>query len=168
MVAGERRDAVQRGSQFSLKEMLAQQPAAEPQRREEPATKEAEPVPPLDELSPLPGPGTPYTAYARASNKPLPSLVLLMPDASVRGFSYANLDTLDLLPASDPGQGPVIVARFSGVTAAEVRISGRRLDALYNYLGHHRTAWIRVRPEARDFLDEGTVITGIAIKKIEG
>jgi hypothetical protein len=165
---------MQRGK-FSIREMLAQpvETLAErtPNGEPPPAGAEAEPaeeLPPLDDVAPLPGPGDAYKAYARASNKPLPTLVLLLANASARGFSYANLDTLDLLPSGDPGQGPVIVLAFSGITPTEIRLHGRNLDALYVALGAHRTAWIRERSASRDFIPATeTVITGIKINKIE-
>ncbi len=155
----ERRDAVQRESQFSIREMLAQPPAAAP-RPAEPQDS----LPPMEDLSPLPGPGTPYSAHARASSRPLPLLVLLFPDASARGFSYSNLETLDCL-CLEPGQGPSIVAVFTGILPLEVTITGRRLDALYSYLGHHRLHWIRVLPQGRDFqTQDATVVTSISIR----
>ncbi len=166
--------SMQRGK-FSIKEMLAQPveaAEAKPNGEPPPAKAEAEPVeelPPLDDVSPLPGPGDAYKAYARASNKPLPTLVLLLANASTRGFSYANLDTIDLLPSSDPGQGPVIVLRFSGITPTEIVLPGRNLDALYVALGAHRVAWVRERSPSRDFIPAAeTVITGIRFNKIEG
>jgi hypothetical protein len=91
----------------------------------------------------LQGPGDAYKAYARASNKPVPTLVLLLSNASTRGFSNANLDRVDLLPASDPGQGLVISMRFAGIAATEVRVAGRNLDGLYTYLGCHRIPCVR-------------------------
>ena len=102
------------------------------------------------------------------ANKPLPTLVLLLADASAKGFSYANLDTVDLLPSSDPGQGPVIVLTFAGITATEILLSGRNLDGLYLPLCFHRVAWIRERSPSRDFIPAAeTVITGITITEVE-
>jgi hypothetical protein len=125
-------------------------------------------LPALDDVSPLPGAGDAYKAYARIANKPLTTLVLLG-NTSARGFSYANLDTLDLLPSSDTGQGPVIALRFSGIAATEILLSGRNLDALYVSLGAHRIAWIRERSQAREFLATAeSVITAITISKLEG
>lgn len=176
----ERVIAMKRG-QFSLKEMLAQpmgETKAEQETKPEPpkpaeagaaAVEPAETLPALDDLPPLPGQGEAYKAHARASNKPLATLVLLMGDASARGFSYSNLDTLDLVPGNDPGQGPMICMRFNGIVATEVRVSGRNIDGLYSYLGHHRVAWVKERPPSRDFIPQGeTVVTGIRISKIEG
>lgn len=165
---------------FSIKEMLGQpgdakaepEPKGEspPQANGEAAREPAaDPLPPMERLPPLPGPGDPYKAYARPANQMLPTLVLLLADASVKAFSYNNLDTLDLLPAKDAGDGPVMVLRFSGIVATEIVLTGRDLDELYNYLGFHRVAWIRERSPSRHFLSEmETVITGIRIKKLEG
>jgi hypothetical protein len=166
----ERTFAMKRG-QFSIKEMLAQQGEAEPEKPPEAgngtAATAAAALPSLDDLSPLPGPGDPYKAYARPANQMLPTLVLLLADASAKGFSYGNLDQVDLLTASDPGQGPVIALRFTSVIATEVRIMGRNLDFLYNLLGFHRIGWVRERSPSGDFIPEGeTVITGITITKV--
>jgi hypothetical protein len=163
--------AMQRGGKFSIRDMLAQPiEAAEagPNGDPPPATA-AEPdveLPPLDDISPLPGQGDAYKAYSRASNKPVPSLVILMADASARGFSYANLDTMDLVASADPGQGPEIVLTFCN--NKEVRLEGRNVDLLYTYIQFHRVSWIRVRPPSRDFIPAGeTVITGAKISKLD-
>jgi hypothetical protein len=165
---------MQRGK-FSIRDMLAQPTEAaeaKPNGEPPPAKAEAEPVeelPPLDDVSPLPGPGDAYKAYARASNRPLATLMLLLANASTRGFSYGNLDTIDLLPSSDPGQGPVIAMRFTSRDTTDILLSGRSLDALYVALGDHRVAWVRERSPSRDFIPAGeTVVTGITINKMEG
>lgn len=164
---------MQRSSSFTLKEILDEVADAAPEpsalvRPSEARAEAPEAVPPLDDLSPLPGPGTPYRAHSRASNKPLNFLVLLLADASARGFAYGNLDTLDLVPGP-PGQGPEIVLRFAGLAAVEVTLAGRRLEALYNYLGLYRIGWVRQLPRSRDFQpSDATVITDVAIKKLEG
>lgn len=173
-VLAQRVVAMQRGG-FNLKDMPSPSNAATPGTEGRvpdspevngPAELHPE-VPPLDDLAPLPGPGEPYKAHARASNKPVPMLHLLMADASVRGFSFANLEMLDLRPPSDPGQGPVIAARFTGLTPVDVTISGRNLDKLYFYLGLHRITWVKQRPPLRDFISEKeTVVTGITIGKV--
>jgi hypothetical protein len=122
-----------------------------------------------EKLIPLPRPGDDYKAYARAANKPVLTLRFLMADASVRGFPYTNLDTIDLVPGDRPDAGPVIVVRFAGITATEARIEGRRLDRLYDQLGHHRIAWVRELPPRRDFKDAGEpVINRIIFKTLEG
>jgi hypothetical protein len=163
----------------SIKDMLGRQsdaavshpPSGPPPRAngEAEADTPAEPLPFLDDLPLLPGPGEPYRAFSRPLNRPLPTLVLVLANASARGFSYGNLETVDLVAAGDPGQGPVIVLRFSGTTATEVELSGRHLDALYMHLGGHRIAWIRERSPSRDFIPAAeAVITGIRITKVEG
>jgi hypothetical protein len=121
-----------------------------------------------DKLIPLPQPGDEYKAHARAANKPVLTLRFLTADASIRGFPYANLDGIDLVPADRPDDGPAIVVRFAGIAVTEVKIEGRHLDTLYDQIGHHRVGWVRELPPRRDFKDAGeVVITRIAIRTLE-
>lgn len=116
----------------------------------------------------LPRPGDPYKAYARIDNKPVAILHLLLADGCRRGFSYANLDSIDLLDG-DTGQGPVLVVRFAGIVPIEVRITGRRLDALHVHLGDHRIRWVRELPQGKILADpHAEVVTAIAIAKMTG
>lgn len=92
----------------------------------------------------------------------------VLANASACGFSYANLETVDLLALDDPGQGPNIVLCFAGITASEVRLSGRNLDLLYQLLCDQGTRRIRERATSRDFLAEKEmVITKITSGKLE-
>jgi hypothetical protein len=121
-----------------------------------------------DELPPLPRPGDEYTAHARQANKPVLTLRFLLANAAVRGFAYANIDTIDLVDGDQPDSSPAIVVRFAGITATEARIEGRHLDRLYDQLGHHRIAWVRELPPRRDFKDPGkAVINRISFKALE-
>lgn len=136
-------------------------PVAEPQEAKEPG----ESTLPPDDLTPLPN-GSEYRAHARPDNKPVPTLRLLTADGQIRGFPFANLDSIDLL-GDDAGKGLLIVLRFSGMANVEVRMTGRKLDTLYNYLGYHRIAWIRQLPKGKIAVDaRATVIDGIEIKPV--
>lgn len=128
---------------------------------------EAEP-PSGEAIIPLPQPGDPYdAAHARPGNKPLPTLRFLQGDG-IRGLPYANLDSIDWLPADRPGVGPTIVLRFAGIVAREARISGRNLLQLFDLLSFHRVAWVRELPPGRDFKDgKATVITSITVGLIK-
>jgi hypothetical protein len=127
---------------------------------------EAEP-PSGEAIIPLPQPGDPYdAAHARPGNKPLPTLRFIKGDG-IKGLPYANLDSIDWLPAEKPGLGPTIVLRFAGIVAREARISGRNLLQLFDLLSYHRVAWVRELPPGRDFKDgQATVITGITVGPI--
>lgn len=117
----------------------------------------------------LPARGSVYAARSRPANKPVATLHLLLADSSSRGFSYVNLDTVDLVPPEEPGRGPVLMLRFAGVVPKEVRITGRNLESIRDYIGHHRIAYLRQLPPGRDFLgDSEEVITGVEIKGVEG
>ncbi len=119
-------------------------------------------------LSPLPRPGDPYQAHARASNKPVATLHAILKNASSRGFSYANYDSIDWLPDDDAGQGPVLVVRFAGLTPCEVRIAGRNLELLHSYIGHCRIGWIRELPTQGDFIDKAApLIRSVKILTLE-
>jgi hypothetical protein len=126
-------------------------------------------LPPSDKLTPLPKPGDAYLAHPSPHGpKAVITLYFLRADSSIRGFPYLNLDSIDLLPDPKPGNGPVIVVRFAGITPTEVTISGRNLDRLFDYLGQHRMPWVRELQPKWDFREAGEpVITGIAIKPIE-
>jgi len=118
-----------------------------------------------DALDPLPKASDPYQAHARVANKPLLTLSFLLKDGTtVRGFTYANFDSIDRLAGDAPGGGPVIVMRFAGLAPTEVRIEGRNLNTLYAYLSQHRIFWVRERGSGRDFLGESDpVVSGISI-----
>ncbi len=118
-------------------------------------------------LIPLPPPGASYdTAYARPHNKPLATLRFIKGEG-IRGFPYANLDSIDWLPSEKPGGGPSIVIRFSGLVPREATISGRNMRTLFDLLSYHRVAWVRELPPGRDFRDgQATVITDITVKRI--
>ena len=118
-------------------------PTAAGSEREEEASPGA-----FEDLPPLPRAGDPYKAWARIDNKPVPTLHCLLADGQVRGFSLGNLDSIDLL-GDDAGQGLVIVLRFDGIVAVEVRLSGRKLGTLHTYLGFHRVAWVRELPKGK-------------------
>ena len=124
-------------------------------------------VPGPDKIIPLPRQGDPYKAYARPVRE-VPTLRLLLTSVPARGFSYVNLDTIDLLDGDEPGECPVIVLRFSGLTPVEIRIEGRNLDVLYDYLGYHRISWIRELPAKRDYKTAGeAVVTRITITPVQ-
>jgi len=118
-----------------------------------------------DDLAPLPRPGDDYQAHSRAANKPVPTLRLLLCNGSIRGFPMGHLDSIDF-EIDGPGQSPVIVLRFAGLEPSEVRLEGRRLDALYDLLGYERIAWVRELPRDKA-TNERTVISGISIRTIE-
>jgi hypothetical protein len=121
-----------------------------------------------EELHPLPLPGDEYVAYSRSSNKPTLSLRFVLADASVRGFSFASLDTFDLKPGEKPGQGPMLVLRFDGSKGTEAVLEGRHLDTLYDHLGDHRIRWVRELPPGRDFLDaDKPVINRITFRPVQ-
>jgi hypothetical protein len=120
-----------------------------------------------DDYASLPQPGSAYdAAHSRSSNKPLPTLRLIIGE-TIRGLPYANYDSIDWQVADKPGASPAIVMRFTGLVPREAIITGRNLLKLYDLLSHHRVAWVRELPKGRDFKQAGeTVITGIVVKPI--
>jgi hypothetical protein len=124
--------------------------------------------PASDDLALLPRPGSPYdAAHARASNKPVPTLRLIMGD-TIRGLPYANYDSIDWQVPDKAGASPAIVIRFTGLVPREAIISGRNLLKLYDLLSYHRVAWVRELPRGKDFKDAAaTVVTGIVVDRIK-
>jgi hypothetical protein len=124
--------------------------------------------PAMDGLIPLPGPGDPYKAHARPDNKALLTLTFLCQNSAEEGFAYADLRRIRLLPADKPGGGPVLVLLFTEAAVTEVRIVGRRLDTMRDYIRYHRVAWLRELPPGKMLADRNAaVITGITINQVE-
>lgn len=121
----------------------------------------------MEELSPLPMPGDPYLAWARTSNKSLPTLSLLKADGTVWSYPYAcRVEGPHLLVADDAARSLVVVLRFSGLTGIEVTIAGRKLNRLVSYLAGHRVAWVRELPKGKLGQEDGIpVVTAILIKE---
>ncbi len=118
----------------------------------------------MDDLGRLPSEADAYTAHARAANKPVPTLIFILANGEKHGFPYALVDRVDMLAAEKPGEGPFVRVRFSGVEISEVRIQGRNLDPIYNYLCFQRISWIRQCGPAGEFLqDQACVVTQIDV-----
>jgi hypothetical protein len=146
---------------LEMKPLAARPPA--PEAPEETETESSA----LDDIASLPQPGSAYeAAYARPSNKPVPTLRFVVGDA-IRGLPYANYDSIDWLTPDNPGASPAIVIRFTGLVPREAVIAGRDLLRLYDLLSHHRVAWVREMPKGKGFMNKGgTVITSITIRPI--
>jgi hypothetical protein len=125
-------------------------------------------VPSLEKLMPLPQPGDPYKARARPSSKPLPTLFLLKNDGTIWSYPYAcRVEGPHLVPAGDAAGNLVVVLKFSGITATEVTLTGRKLEQLVNQLGYQRIAWLREQAKGKISKDaDQPVITGIVIKDL--
>ena len=137
-----------------------------PARPPEAAEDAGAALPAVDDLIPLPQPGDPYKAHSRPDNKPLLTLRFLLKDSSVEGFAYSDLRRIRLLPGK-PGGGPVLVLRFVEAVVTDVRIEGLRLDAMHDYLGYHRLAWIRELPPGKMIADKtAAAVTGITIDEM--
>lgn len=151
----------------SLRDFVDSTPAKKKHESESATTPREQQPEPNDDWILLPSPRDAYLAHSRPANKPIASIHFIMADNSSRGFSYSNLDTIDLLPSRDAGKGPALVLRFAGVIPQEVRLSGRNLHAIRDYLGYHRLAWIRQISKERDFLGDGEeVVTNVEIAVI--
>ena len=126
----------------------------------------------VDDVDPLPTPGSPYTAASsRPGNKPELTLHVMDKNGYYHGFAWSNFDSIDTAPGDRPGNGPVLIVRFTGLVPTELRISGSNLSALHAYLGQQRKSWIREQPSKRGFDaapalgDRAEVITGIAVSR---
>jgi hypothetical protein len=141
-------------------------PPREPVRQvpEPPPVVAADPAADLPE--PLPRPGDRYQACARAANRPLLTLFFLLADQSEEGFAYTDLRRVRLIPADEPGSGPVIALKFVEAVTTEVRINGWNFPDLHNLIGGHRIAWLREWPAGRQARDpRATVISSIRIEE---
>ena len=115
----------------------------------------------------LPLPGDVYLAHSRTANKPQTMLCLVQKPPALTCLAYGDMRFIDLVPPDKPGGGPVLLLKFIGV--AEVRLEGRNLDKLIDYLRRHCLAWLREQLPTRGNLaaDDGSVvITGIRVKAL--
>jgi hypothetical protein len=99
-----------------------------------------------------------YQAHARPSMKPVYALHVIFPNGTVQSFQYQHLDS------SSRYLHESIDLRFLGARITHVRLRGRNLWRLYDYMHQHRMAWVQVA--ARDLAADGeTIITGVAIEE---
>jgi hypothetical protein len=135
-----------------------------PAEAKTPGAGEASP----DKLDPLPEPGRPYKAHARHGNKPDLTIHFVTKDWDLEGFSYGDFERVRLVASEKPGDGPVLVVRFSGSVITEVVIEGRHLRSLYNWIGLHLVPWVWEHPSPAQFSeDNATLISRITFREIE-
>jgi hypothetical protein len=110
--------------------------------------------PVLSDEAALPAAGDPYRAAAMPAPDTLTRLCCIMGQEgfqkggkAYRYFQYVHLDSDTDLGFT--GQGQVITLRFAGSKLVELRILGRNLLAICEYIHLHRMPWIRVAD--RDF-----------------
>jgi len=97
-----------------------------------------------------------YQPFARAANKPLFSVHFLTAKGEMRSFQYLHLDS------GSTFTGDAIAIRFLGMQPINVRVTGRNLRRLYDYLHQHRVSWVLAVAPGRDFAKDGQpVITAI-------
>jgi hypothetical protein len=114
----------------------------------------------------LPRPGDDYLAHARPGNKTEPMLCFIRSDQSLEILSYGHLARVRLLPCPAQGGGQSLLLRFVEAVVTEVRLEGRGLRTLPDYLRQHRIAWIRELPGGREFGQADSVVSRIDI--VEG
>jgi hypothetical protein len=117
----------------------------------------------------LPKPGDAYQAFGRPGNKPELTLYCLRKDGFFQGFAWHTYDSIRMMPADKPGEGPILAVRFAGAVTTDVIIRGRNLGDLPIYLGQNRLLWVREMAAERDFFEQAaTVITSIEFREVEG
>ena len=117
-----------------------------------------------DEGDSLPTEDSDYKPYAMRSIAPEYSLICIKADGTPRGFQYIHLDSDSGL--ANQANGQCITLRFMCPSACEVKIHGRNLRQLFDFIHQHRTAWVReaARPYADD--DE-SIVTNITITPLK-
>ena len=124
-------------------------------------------TPPAADFDVLPLPGDVYLAHSRVANKSQTMLCLVQKPPSVTCLAYGDLRFIDLLPSGTPGGGTALLMKFIGV--AEVRLEGRNLDKLVDYLRRHCLAWLREQLPTRGnpaAEDGSIVIASIRVKPL--
>jgi hypothetical protein len=140
---------------------------AEPTPKDEQPEADAGAATP-DKVDPLPRPGDAYRGHGRHGNKPELTLHFVMKDYAYEGFSYADCERVRLVRSEKPGGGPVLIVRFNCSVITEVRIEGRHLHGLYNWIGLHRVPWVWEHPSPAEFADEkAMLISRITISHVE-
>jgi hypothetical protein len=88
-----------------------------------------------------------YAAF-EVSDRPELHLFIVFGDRnSYLILRYADLESIESAPGQDCNR--VVVLRFRGSVTREVRIEGRRLLDMVNYLQCHRVPWIEECQEAK-------------------
>lgn len=108
----------------------------------------------------LPSPDSEYRAFARRSNAPEFSLIVILPTGRMRGFQYAHLDS------DSDFTSECITLRFMGTSPRELTIHGRNMTEGFTNIHAHRCAWMREAAEAFADDDE-TIITRITITPLK-
>jgi hypothetical protein len=137
-------------------------------KKEEPeAAHETMPESPEQHTS-LPAPGSPYhEAYLRIGNRPLSTIFFLTEGDLPHGFAYHNLEEVWMAEPKKPGASPDLMVRFNGSVVKEVRIEGRNLLPLCEWIGRHLILWLRTHPTGTDDRAGAVFIKRITITKVE-
>jgi hypothetical protein len=105
-----------------------------------------------------------YRAYGRASADPLYSLHFILGADGLRSFQYSHLDSDTRLTFDRNGQ--TIGLKFAHSTVTIVRLHGRNLRLLYDYIHQHKCPWVEQLEAGRDFdAGDDPVVTAIVIKE---
>jgi hypothetical protein len=100
--------------------------------------------------------GGEYQPFANATNRPVYSIHFLTSKGEVRSFQYLHLDSNSTFASG------AISIRFMGMRPVNVKIFGRNLRRLYDYIHQHRISWVVEIAPGRDFIKDGEpVVTGI-------
>jgi hypothetical protein len=122
---------------------------------------------PPKKSDPRPKPGDPYRAHAlllnRLAEREL-SISFVAKDCTPFGLEYSLLERVRFVRSLKAGTGLDLLLRFGGTEPLEVRIIGRNLQLVYDYIGNHTMPWVWERPDGRYAEhDAATVITAIII-----
>jgi hypothetical protein len=146
------------------------QPA--PPQGGEPVQAEAVAAPPLgsgpESFDPA---GTDYKAFGWASNKTVPTLLLIFADGREKAVVYGQLDSdpdngSEFLPSAPGQKGSVLRLRVAGSARVFfVVIEGAVVRHVWELIMAHKTPWIRVLPPGGVPTRGEPVIWSIAFEK---
>jgi hypothetical protein len=107
-----------------------------------------------------------YQAFSPSSSpEPEPRLFLIFRTEDYLILSYRDLESIGNPQGVDPNHE--VLMRFGGSMPRDVRIEGRRLIDLVDYLWRQRIAWIKETPTSGFPFDGCTpIVSRIAVRRV--
>jgi hypothetical protein len=136
---------------------VASQPAMPP-----PTAPETMPPPePPKKSDPRPSPGEiyrPHSLFLNRLEERQVTLHFIAKDCIPHGVAYARYEDIEFDRDATPGGGLDLVVHFGGTKAVDVRISGRNLGGVYDYISRNTMPWVWARPDGRYADNDATIV----------